>query len=174
MIKALEEKDYAVSETGGGCTAYIKNRPDGFRIYITALGDPSAPEVVDEAVTVGLYDEDDQLIGSTKDFETLTAFLNLKEDDFCFRMRGAQLVYTPNGFDSWHETHFEVVAAITREHQKDQPAGVVKERHEAQGHGGLYELAKELTDEFELLNDGRLWDGEFFDEIEEFLNKKLR
>ena len=47
------------------------------------------------------------------------------------------------------------------------------ERHSEQGHGGLYELAEELTDEFELLNKGRVWDGEFFDEIEEFLSEKL-
>lgn len=79
-----------------------------------------------------------------------------------------------NGFDSWHETHFEVVQAITIEHVKDEPQGVVKQRHEAKGHGGLYELAEELTNEFEELNKGREWDGEFFDEIGEFLTEKLR
>lgn len=79
----------------------------------------------------------------------------------------------PNGFDSWHETHFEVVQAITIEHTKDEPQGLVKERHEAQGHGGLYELAEELTSKFEELNKGREWDGEFFEEIEDFLSKTL-
>lgn len=79
----------------------------------------------------------------------------------------------PNGFDSWHETHFEIVQAITQEISKDEPTGVVNERHEAQGHGGLYELAQELTDKFEQLNEGREWDGEFFDEIEIFINKEL-
>jgi len=78
-----------------------------------------------------------------------------------------------NGFESWHETHFEVVQAITIEHIKNEPKGLVKERHDAQGHGGLYELAVELTDEFEKLNEGREWDGEYFDEIEKFLKKKL-
>lgn len=78
-----------------------------------------------------------------------------------------------NGFESWHETHFEVVQAIAIEHVKDEPKGLVKERHDAQGHGGLYELAVELTDEFEKLNEGREWDGDFFDEIEDFLKKKL-
>lgn len=79
----------------------------------------------------------------------------------------------PNGFASWQETHYEVVKAIEVEQGKDAPKGIVKERHEAQGHGGLYELAEELTDEFEKLNEGRKWDGEFFDEIDEFINKKL-
>jgi hypothetical protein len=79
----------------------------------------------------------------------------------------------PNGFTSWQETHFEVVQRITQEHLKDEPQGIVKERHEAQGHGGLYELAEELTDEFENLNENRDWNGEFFDEIDEFLQEKL-
>lgn len=79
----------------------------------------------------------------------------------------------PNGFESWQETHFEVVQAITIEHSKHEPQGVVNERHKAQGHGGLYELAEELTDEFEALNEGRVWDGEFFDEIDSFLRSKL-
>ena len=79
----------------------------------------------------------------------------------------------PNGFESWQETHFEVVQAITIEYMKDNPRGVVKERHDSQGHGGLYELAEELTNEFEELNKGREWDGEFFDEIQDFLNSKL-
>jgi len=80
----------------------------------------------------------------------------------------------PNGFSSWQETHYEVVQVITREHIKNNPQGIVKERHEAQGHGGLYELAEELTDEFEKLNKGRKWDGEFFEEVDEFLNAKLK
>lgn len=79
----------------------------------------------------------------------------------------------PNGFENWQETHFEVVQAIALEAAKDQPQGIVKLRQENQGHGGLYELAEELTDEFEKLNEGKNWDGEFFDEIEEFLEKKL-
>ena len=41
-----------------------------------------------------------------------------------------------------------------------------------QGTGGMYELAEELTDEFEKLNADREWDGEFFDEIEEFITSK--
>jgi hypothetical protein len=35
-------------------------------------------------------------------------------------------------------------------------------------------LANDLTDEFELLNKDREWDGEFFDEIERFLDEKFK
>ncbi len=76
-------------------------------------------------------------------------------------------------FTSWHETHYEIVQAITIEQTKEQPQGLAQERHDAQGHGGLYELAQELTDEFENKNKDREWDGEFFDEIDSFLKEKL-
>lgn len=84
-----------------------------------------------------------------------------------------------NGFASWQETHFEVVCEIRRIWGDDNFeyknfGGVVLERYEAQGTGGLYELAQELTDEFELLNKDREWNGEFFCEIEGFLKEKLK
>lgn len=79
----------------------------------------------------------------------------------------------PNGFTSWQETHFEVVQAITLIAAQDEPYGIVLERREAQGHGGLYELAEELTDEFERTYAQHFWDGEFIDTIEAWLNQKL-
>jgi len=79
-----------------------------------------------------------------------------------------------NGFTSWHETHFEVVVAITQEWSKSAPDSIVVKRHQEQGHGGLYELAQELTDEFEKGNKDREWDGEFFEGIEIFLEEKLK
>jgi hypothetical protein len=80
----------------------------------------------------------------------------------------------PNGFTSWHETHYEVVQAITLIVSQDRrTANVVSERHDTQGHGGLYELAQELTDEFEKQFAGHEWDGEFYDTIEEWLAEKL-
>jgi hypothetical protein len=78
----------------------------------------------------------------------------------------------PNGFASWQETHFEVVSEITRIALSDVSEGEVFTTRESYGTGGLYELAESLTDEFETLNAGRLWDGEFFDEIWDFLESK--
>lgn len=78
----------------------------------------------------------------------------------------------PNGFESWKETHFEVVTHLTR--SADFSGSLANKRREQQGIGGLYELADELTHEFESANVGRNWDGEFFDEIEEFLKNKER
>lgn len=75
---------------------------------------------------------------------------------------------------SYMETHFEIASAIGNELRKDYfDSKVVEDRHEEQGTGGMYELAEELTEEFQKLNEGRLWDGEFFEEIEDFINEKL-
>lgn len=84
----------------------------------------------------------------------------------------------PNGFENWYETFFEVVSYINeRETFYDNNEGnhdveKVYETEYTKGRGGLYLLAQEWTDEFELLNKGREWDGEFYDEIDEFLIKK--
>ena len=79
----------------------------------------------------------------------------------------------PNGFGSWHETHHEVVSFLTLEYERDSVTSRVAEFYERNGTGGMYELARELTDEFETLNKGREWDGEFFEEIEFFLTQKI-
>ena len=78
----------------------------------------------------------------------------------------------PNGFASWQETHYEVVSEITRIATIDDTSGLVSQTLSTQGTGGLYELAERLTDEFEALNAGREWDGEFFEEIWDFLSEK--
>ena len=85
----------------------------------------------------------------------------------------------PNGFESWQETHYEVVAAITTElisydEYSNFNHQLIRTTLQEKGHGGLYELANDLTDEFELKNQGREWDSEFFDEIERFLDEKFK
>ena len=79
----------------------------------------------------------------------------------------------PNGFNSWQETHFEIVSEITRWADDINPPKVVKKTQEEMGRGGLYELANYLTDKFEKSVIGKEWDGDFFDEIEKFLNYEL-
>ena len=84
----------------------------------------------------------------------------------------------PNGFESWHETHFEICAAInTRQTQNFAKKtadckGLVFDSQEGEGFPALYSLALHLTNEFEILHKGREWDGEFFEAIEEFIESK--
>ncbi len=89
------------------------------------------------------------------------------------KLIGSRKYLFPNGFSCWKETHFEVVEAITLEIEKDKPRGTVNERHEAQGMGGLYELAEELTTEFETIHKGHEWESDFFDEMDEFTRIRL-
>lgn len=79
----------------------------------------------------------------------------------------------PNGFKSWCETHHEVVSYIST--QLNMATGEdteINQTHFLQGTGGMYEIAEEWTDEFETLHQGREWDGDFFDTIEEFVQNK--
>ena len=81
----------------------------------------------------------------------------------------------PNGFSSWQETHYEVVQAITIELMADKRTGLVAQRHEAQGHGGLYELAEELTDEFEALHFNEEWaENNYLETLEQWLEEQFK
>ncbi len=76
----------------------------------------------------------------------------------------------PNGFDNWHETHYFICVHVD---QTEELEGTIAyRRREQHGTGGLWELAEELTDEFEKLHEGRAWDGEWMDELEQWLLTK--
>lgn len=79
----------------------------------------------------------------------------------------------PNGFTSWAETHHEIVSTVTEIMLKDQLPITLEEVQLEQGTCGIYEFCIDLADEFEELNRDREWDGEFFDEIEEFIKNKI-
>jgi hypothetical protein len=78
----------------------------------------------------------------------------------------------PNGFDSWQETHFDVVSNIADAISEDGE-NVVTNTAETKGHGGLYELAEDWTNEFELINKGADWDGEYTDQLDTFISSKF-
>lgn len=74
----------------------------------------------------------------------------------------------PNGFTSWYETHHEVVTWFTL--QCNNTGSIPEQIMANAGTGCAYEFCEWVTDEFEKLNKDREWDGEFFDEIEDYLN----
>ena len=85
----------------------------------------------------------------------------------------------PNGATEWKETHFEIVAAITRYTEspyfdEDEDNELCK-RFREQGTGGLYELSDKWTTEFETKYKGTVWgeDLEYMDTLEEFLTTKF-
>lgn len=80
--------------------------------------------------------------------------------------------------ESYLETHFEVVSFIERYMSKisgsdyDDNNSAIIIRHKGQGQGGLYELAKEWTDEFQSIHENTEFDGDWLDTIDEFLANK--
>jgi len=78
----------------------------------------------------------------------------------------------PNGFEDWMETHHEVVSFICDAEEVEGTTAY--NRKETEGRGGIYELAKEWTNEFELKYKGIAWGEqiEYFDTLELFLNQK--
>jgi len=83
----------------------------------------------------------------------------------------------PNGFSSWIETYAEICFQMGKilgdESEETDVYDKLWQRYDVEGRGGMYKLAEELTEEFELLNLNRQWDGEFFDEIDSFIQNKL-
>lgn len=83
----------------------------------------------------------------------------------------------PNGVESYLETYYEVVDAIS--YNWDNYLGgyrsdFLNAEYIKYGRTILYNLAKGFALQFELLNKDRQWDGEFFDEIGDFMNEKLK
>ena len=80
-------------------------------------------------------------------------------------------------FEDWHETHFEIVSAINDQLNGNGnfEFGVAYTVACQNGRGGLYELAKDLTDKFEELYSETIWGEDLYwsDTIEEFVKKEL-
>lgn len=80
----------------------------------------------------------------------------------------------PNGFRSWAETHHEIVSIIELIRLNENGPEKITEIQKRDGSAGFYDLCIELTDVFEDMNKGRHWDGEFYEEIEQFIEKYLK
>jgi hypothetical protein len=66
IIAALAKHGYLLEQTGGNCEAFVRREWDGFSTWITTEDDPSIPESLDERITIGEY-EDDQDVDGTGD-----------------------------------------------------------------------------------------------------------
>lgn len=79
----------------------------------------------------------------------------------------------PNGLRSWMETHFEIVSFINEIMSGPMTDGTIAELYEGGGIGTMYDLAFSLTEEWESAHVGRQWDGEWSDELREWLRSRL-
>lgn len=107
-------------------------------------------------------DFDDRWILKAEGDKVHTELLTLVPD--------SEFKHFPNGFESWHETHYIVVEHIT-DYRNDVGQLTIES---SEGFTGLYSYSANLTDQFEKLNEGREWDGEYYDELYNFLNKNVK
>lgn len=69
LLDWCERNGWQVEDTGGGCSALIKQASPKLLRRITKADDPSAPQTFKDPITVGQYDSDDRLIdGSLKTY----------------------------------------------------------------------------------------------------------
>lgn len=85
--------------------------------------------------------------------------------------KSVELVYKPDS--CYLETHYVISSFIDR--NEDSIESLEKINNEL-GRGGLWDLAQQLTTEFETTYDGVEWGLEldWNDTLEEFLNKKIK
>lgn len=121
---------------------------------------------------MNLQDTVSKILGHEVSLEGAMDFANRQFGMLAMYLRENNPKY-PNGITSWKETYYQFSVAI-QNHLDKMPEvnSVVWRRYTGQGLGGMWELAEEFTNEFEQLNKDREWDGEYFDEIDEFFNKK--
>ena len=67
------------------------------------------------------------------------------------------------------ETYYEIVAAF----HFNSTSKFLDEVQQEQGRGGMWEYAQTLTNEFQELHKDREWDGDFYDELDNFLIDKI-
>lgn len=83
-----------------------------------------------------------------------------------------------NAFRNWAETHHEVVTIINYQIDRDvnifgEIPRLLDEILSTEGTAGIYDLCFELTNEFEKIHEGRVWDGDWLDAVIEFVNGKI-
>jgi hypothetical protein len=76
----------------------------------------------------------------------------------------------PNGFECWHETHYQMVTTINANEDVCTDPNT--------GTGGLWMLARDWTNEFEKLFKGVEWGmddshPEWFEAIDQFTDEKI-
>lgn len=77
--------------------------------------------------------------------------------------------YEDGLIDLWIETFYQIAAIL------NYPEFEPLHTH-IRDNGGMAELCTQTTiwiNEFEKMNEGRQWDGEFFEEVEAFMHTKL-
>jgi hypothetical protein len=80
----------------------------------------------------------------------------------------------PTNLTDYLETHYEISTYLAL--TEDSPGTMAQVTRKNRGIGGLYELAKKLTDQFTEQHAGTLWgssdETDYFDVLAEFMREK--
>ena len=82
----------------------------------------------------------------------------------------------PTDFDSWQQTHYEIIEhliTLTRLKPEEQP-NFFRMLYSRLGKAVCFKMAKDWTDEFEKKNKNRHWEDDFLEEVEHFLQQKIK
>lgn len=82
---------------------------------------------------------------------------------------------TINGTDSFLETYYNAVIALTEKSYDEHCSDKVRDIYHDTGIGGMYDLAKDLTVKFEKEYKDVIWgeDLDFYDTFEKFIEREL-
>jgi hypothetical protein len=82
----------------------------------------------------------------------------------------------PNGFESWQKTHFEVVEVLCymRDLEEGNKPKKFTEYLDRSATKEMYELALNLTNQYEEQTKGKVRERSLFDEIEEFVWSEVK
>lgn len=79
--------------------------------------------------------------------------------------------------NDWAETHHAIVEEITIiQNSEDRESDAISNARDSNGTGGVWELGINLTNEFQKIHKDTKWGDlvDYYDTLEEFLNKKLK
>ena len=75
--------------------------------------------------------------------------------------------------EGWNETYFEITKVICKETEGECYVKKLVDIQESKGYGSLWDFAKRLTDKFQRDYKDIIWDGNYLDTLEQFLEKNL-
>lgn len=124
--------------------------------------------------------DDDQIFYYFEDAVEFISFTELGDNEFIildYEQSETEQIMSLTDVESYLETHYIISNWIEDFTDQKIPLdqkleGVVGERFAEFGTGGMWQLAQEWTNEFQKQHALREWDGEFFDELDDFLEKK--
>lgn len=80
---------------------------------------------------------------------------------------------TEEELEEYLKTHYEVVKNLEYGLNGTYSNAKLISYYEKHGIGGIWELAKSITDDFQFIHRNREWDGEWLDELEKYVTLRI-